>query len=136
MKIAVASDDGTSISAHLGRAAYYVVFNVEEDRVVERLVLPKENFHQHRHREHGDDCHRHSDREHRGTGKRSEEKHRLMFAAVADCQVLIARGMGYGAQRGLQQLGIQPVLTDLVDSDDAVAAFLAGELVNRPDRVH
>jgi len=59
-----------------------------------------------------------------------------MMETIQDCHVLLAGGMGQGARANLVELGIQPVLTDLHTIDDAVAAFLAGTLVDRADRLH
>ena len=36
MKIAAVTDDGKTISAHFGRARYYVVVTVEDGKVTER----------------------------------------------------------------------------------------------------
>ena len=66
----------------------------------------------------------------------SQDKHRVMFAAVEGCDALIARGMGMGAFRNLEQLGVKPMLTELHDIQEAVAAYIAGDLVDRPERVH
>jgi predicted Fe-Mo cluster-binding NifX family protein len=146
MKIAIVSDDGHTISAHLGRAEYYVVVQVEDGSITDRQLIRKGNFHAQRGEEHG--CcghdqnshdhagHSHANHEQHGLGEHSEDKHRSMFAPIADCQILIARGMGMGAQRGLQQVGIQPILTEIEGIDDALQAHLAGALENHPERVH
>lgn len=136
MKIAFVSDDGKTISAHLGRAAYYVIVQVEDGQILSRQLLHKGDFHAQREEKHGCGSHDHADREHRGLGEHAEEKHSSMFASIVDCDLLIARGMGYGAKRGLQQLGIQPLLTDIRDIDQALQAYLAGRLEEHPERVH
>lgn len=136
MKIALVSDDGNTISAHLGRAAYYVIVQVEGGLITNRQLLHKGDFHAQNSGEHDCGCHDHTDREHRGLGQHAEDKHASMFTPIADCELLIARGMGYGAQRGLQQLGIQPILTDIRDIDEALDAYLLGQLQNHPERVH
>ncbi len=59
-----------------------------------------------------------------------------MAQAIADCQVLLSRGMGWGAQESLRQAGIQVVMTDLADIPEAVGAYLAGTLVERTDLLH
>jgi predicted Fe-Mo cluster-binding NifX family protein len=41
MKIAAVSDDGTTISAHFGRAPFYVVVTVEDGRIVARETRDK-----------------------------------------------------------------------------------------------
>jgi hypothetical protein len=59
-----------------------------------------------------------------------------MFANITDCDVLLARGMGKGAQIGLLQTGLKPILTDISEIDVAVQAFIDGTIVDNPDRVH
>jgi predicted Fe-Mo cluster-binding NifX family protein len=59
-----------------------------------------------------------------------------MTAPLAGVSVLVARGMGMGAQQHLMAEGIEPVLTDLHTIDEAVEHFLAGTLVNNPRRLH
>jgi len=134
MKIAFVTDDGLALSAHLGRALFYVVVTLEDGKELDRVLVPKEDFHSaHEHGEH----HQHAgDREHRGLGQEAEDNHRRMFAPIADCQVLVARGMCYGAQRGLQQVGIQAILTDTATVNAALDAYIRGELSNQPERVH
>jgi predicted Fe-Mo cluster-binding NifX family protein len=50
--------------------------------------------------------------------------------------VLVARGMGMGAQQHLVASGIQPILTDLHTIDEAVEHYIAGTLVDNPSRLH
>jgi predicted Fe-Mo cluster-binding NifX family protein len=69
-------------------------------------------------------------------GKHAEERHKHMFANIKDCDVLLARGMGRGAQLGLEQTGLKPILTDISDIEMAVKAVIDGTIVDQPDRVH
>jgi len=59
-----------------------------------------------------------------------------MFENITDCDVLLGRGMGRGAQLGLQQIGLKPILTDIAEIDEAVQAVIDGTIVDNPDRVH
>jgi predicted Fe-Mo cluster-binding NifX family protein len=59
-----------------------------------------------------------------------------MAAAIADCQVLLARGMGAGAYQSMAEAGIRPVITDIARIDDAVLAYLAGTLTDHVERLH
>lgn len=132
MKIAVVTDDEKTISAHFGRAQYYVVFTVEEDKVITQETRPKANHSQfsgadHHHGEHGDS---------HGMDPDSQRRHGMMMETIADCQVLLARGMGQGAHNNLKERGIQPVLTDIWDMREAVESHLAGTLVENLQRLH
>jgi predicted Fe-Mo cluster-binding NifX family protein len=59
-----------------------------------------------------------------------------MAAAISDCQVLLARGMGAGAYQSVKQAGIRPVVTDIADIDEAVQAYIEGRLVDYSERLH
>ena len=59
-----------------------------------------------------------------------------MAEAIADCQALLCGGMGAGAYESMRHRGIQPVVTDIASIDDAVKAYIAGQIVDRVDRLH
>jgi predicted Fe-Mo cluster-binding NifX family protein len=59
-----------------------------------------------------------------------------MAETIADCQVLIAGGMGWGAFESLRAYGIEPVVTDLSDIRDAAMRYAQGNLRNLMDRLH
>lgn len=134
MKIAVVTDDGRTISQHFGRAPYYAVLTVEEGRVTGQELRDKLG---HAHFVHEEQAgpHQEDPRGH-GFGPASHDRHIRMAQAIADCQVLLSRGMGWGAQESLRQAGIQVVMTDLADIQQAVGAYLAGTLVERTDLLH
>jgi len=58
-----------------------------------------------------------------------------MTAAIADCQMLIARGMGAGAYESMKQAGIRPIVTDIADIDEAVQACIEGRLVDHTEKL-
>jgi len=140
-KLAFVCDDSTTISAHFGRAPYYLVFTVENGAISRRELREKAGHHQaagehhdHEHsHEHGD-CHEHG-HEH-GSGPHAADQHARMIEAIADCQVAIVRGMGRGAYTAMQQASITPFVTDIADPEAAVRAYLAGKLVDLTDRLH
>lgn len=133
MKIAAVSDDGVTISQHFGRAPFYVVVTVEEGRVTGREVREKmghAHFAGEHHHGHGPDPRGH------GFDPAAQSRHARMIAAITDCEILLARGMGAGAYESLRQAGIRPVLTDIARIDDAVQAYLEGRLEDHPERLH
>jgi hypothetical protein len=67
---------------------------------------------------------------------RHGHRHASMAQAIADCQVLLCRGMGYGAYQSMQQFGIVPVVTDEADIEAAVQAYIEGRLQDHPERLH
>jgi predicted Fe-Mo cluster-binding NifX family protein len=59
-----------------------------------------------------------------------------MAETIADCQVLIAGGMGWGAYESLESRNIQPIVTDIRNIDEAVKLYLEGKLPNLMERLH
>jgi predicted Fe-Mo cluster-binding NifX family protein len=131
VKIAAVSDDGVSISPHFGRASHYAVITVEGRQIVKRELRDKLGHSHFVHSETGQ-----ADGQPHGFGPEAEDRHSRMIAAIEDCQVLLARGMGWGARRSLEQAGIQAILTDLADIEAAVKAYLSGDLVDHTELLH
>ena len=134
MKIAAVSEDGVSVSQHFGRAPFYIVVTVEDGRVISHERREKTGHAQFAgHGEaHG---YTHGSRQH-GFDQASQDRHATMAVTISDCQVLLARGMGAGAYQSLQQAGIRPIVTDIANIDEAVAAFTAGTITDHVDRLH
>ena len=137
MKIAAVSEDGVTISQHFGRAPYYVVVTVEDGKIAsreQREKLGHTHFSAEEHGGHGE----HGAGPHQGHGfdSVSQDRHARMAASISDCSVLMARGMGAGAYQSLESAGIRPILTDIPGIDDAVAAYLAGKIVDHKERLH
>jgi predicted Fe-Mo cluster-binding NifX family protein len=131
MKIAVISDDGTAISQHFGRASLYIVFTVEDGKVVNREQREKMG---HRHFA-SSESHEMQEGKH-GYGSDAEAKHGMMAETISDCQVLIVGGMGMGAYEGMQSHNISPIITDVSSIDEAVSLYIAGKLINLKERLH
>jgi predicted Fe-Mo cluster-binding NifX family protein len=134
MKIAAVSEDGVTISQHFGHAPYYVVVTVEDGKIVSREKRDKMGHAKFGGEPH-DDAHGADPRGH-GFDTASQSTHSRMLTAIADCQVLLARGMGAGAYDSMKQAGIRPVVTDIAGIDAAVAAYLAGALTDHTERLH
>jgi predicted Fe-Mo cluster-binding NifX family protein len=128
MKIAIVSDDHQTISAHFGRAQFYEIFTIESGRVIAREAIAR-SFPQllnigtgHAPEPEGEHHHHHD--------------HNAMIDPISDCQALITRGMGMGAHLSLQQHDIQPIITDIWEIQAALDAYLAGTLVDHPEKLH
>ncbi len=144
MKVAVVTDDGTTICPHFGRARHYLVATIEEGKISEQEMRPKVSHHDFlasvqdgADHEHGE--HEHGEHEHgagHGWGAGAQSKHARMFAAIADCSVVLARGMGAGAYAGLQDAGIRPIVTTVLSIDEALRTYLAGQLEDHPEKLH
>ncbi len=131
MKIACITDDGQTISQHFGRAPYYLVFTIENGVITHKEMRDKLG---HRHFAAGEAQTEHGPQH--GTDPASHNRHLSMAQAIADCQVLLCRGMGYGAYQSMQQLGIKPVVTDVSDAEAAALAYAQGKLADHPERLH
>ena len=117
MKIAVATEDGQTVSAHFGHAPYYAVIEIAENRGLEQEMRAKV---------HHDNGRRH------GPGY----SHDSMFASIADCQVLIVGGMGTPAHRAALACGLRVIATGQRDIATAVQAYLDGTLQENPLLIH
>jgi len=135
MKIAAVSEDGVTISQHFGRAPFYVVVTVEDGKIVSREKRDKMGHAQFAGEPHAEAAHGADPRRH-GFDPAAQSRHARMAAAIADCQVLLARGMGAGAYQSMQEAGIRPVVTDLPTIDEAVQTYLAGALEDHVEKLH
>lgn len=131
MKIAAISEDGVTISQHFGRAPLYVVLTVEEGKVVNRETRPKTGHHSFAATEPPP-----VPGERHGYDAGSQAKHQSMAEAIADCQVLLAGGMGWGAYESIRSYNIESIVTDIERIDEAVELYLAGRLPNLMERLH
>jgi predicted Fe-Mo cluster-binding NifX family protein len=132
MKIAAISEDGVNISQHFGRAPFYMVLTIENNEIVSREKRDKMG-----HAQFGGETHAEGE-DPRGHGfdPAAQSRHASMAAAIADCQVLLARGMGAGAYESMRLAGIKPVVTEIAAIDEAVRAYLKGTLVDHTERLH
>ena len=132
MKIAAVSDDGTTISQHFGRANLYVVVEVEDGQVTKTETRPKLGHHDFAGQDHGS----HEPGQRRGHGEGAQARHTSMMEAISDCQTLLARGMGWGAYEALSDMGLDAVITDVTDIQEAAKLHAKGELPNLRERLH
>ena len=102
MKIAVTYENG-AVFQHFGHCAQFKVYEVEDGKVVSSGIVSAE-----------------------GSG------HSALAGLLAGKQidVLICGGIGGGAQAALEEAGIELCAGAAGNADDAVAAYLRGELVN------
>jgi predicted Fe-Mo cluster-binding NifX family protein len=112
MKIAVTSQNRKTITSHAGKCRKFWVYEVEDNSVRDRhlLELPlSQSFHECDH----------------------NAPHPL-----DGIKLLISGSLGLGLQHRLEQMGIVALATAETDPDNAVAAWLAGSLIERPPEAH
>ncbi len=136
MKIAVVTNDGITVSQHFGRSRYYAVADIENGEVADIKLRERGTGHfaaSHSPVEHSH--HNHS--QGHGYGEEAMIRHAAMAQEIADCQVLIAGGMGMGAYESFRAAGLEVILTDREMIEDALRDYLAGKLPNlMEERTH
>jgi predicted Fe-Mo cluster-binding NifX family protein len=125
--IAIATDDGVTVSSHFGRARFYEVLNFSDGKVIKRERREKAEHHSLKSAEGGHD---HHDDEARG------HRHQTMVSPILDCHVVVVRGMGQDAVEHLRRANLLPVLTKLHTIDEVVKAVESGSLDSDPRRIH
>ncbi|PNX48374.1 MAG: hypothetical protein BV457_00745 [Thermoplasmata archaeon M9B1D] len=115
MKVAVATDDKVNIANHFGRALGFVIFEIDENKVINQEY--RENIGKHQ-----EDC--------------GSCDHDTMINNLSDCQVIISYGMGRRIFADLTKNNIQAVVTDEKTVKDAISKFINNDLRNRLDRLH
>jgi predicted Fe-Mo cluster-binding NifX family protein len=130
MKVAVVTDDGKTISQHFGRARYYQVYEIRDGAVVGSERRPKAGHHVEgaSHLEHIGEPHGHSHGD--------AATHNSMLLNIADCEAIIAMGMGWGVYEAMQGEGLKPYITDIESADEAVKAYIEGKLDSHTERLH
>lgn len=143
MKIAVVTDDGQTISRHFGRAKFYAVYTVENGEITHREQVDKPAHGRHARsnakQQPNVNLHEGGDHAHgtgHGTGHNHNHDHADMVNPVRDCDIVLARGMGYGAHNGLSAAGIRPIITDIASIEDAVMACANNTIVDHPEKLH
>jgi predicted Fe-Mo cluster-binding NifX family protein len=109
-----------------------VVLTVEGNEIVDSETRPKAGHHSFAAQEHP----KLAPGERHGYDAGSQAKHKSMAETIADCEVLIAGGMGWGAYESLKGYGIRPIVTDVGDIREAALRCAKGDLPDLMERVH
>lgn len=119
MKVAIASDDGKVIASHFGRTLGFVIA-VIENREVQIKEYRQNTFTGHARGLAGAGC--------------GADRHGPILEALKDCQVVVSRGMGYRIYEDLKNAAIEVYLSDEIEVDAALNAYIQGKLTDRPER--
>lgn len=120
--------DGT-LSAHFGQAPHVVIVTIEDGHEVSRETRPKPHNPPHEHHEH-DHAQGH------GRGHGHDHDHPGKFSPLADCQMMIVRGIGQPAAAHAERLGVALYAVAEKTVDEALGAYLEGKLSHDPRRIH
>ncbi|MFZ2413809.1 MAG: NifB/NifX family molybdenum-iron cluster-binding protein [Candidatus Cryosericum sp.] len=121
-RIALPTDDGTTLCQHFGRAHYYKVVEITDGKIVSTELRDKFAH------VHGEEHHGESEPSH-------EEVHGRMADAAHGCNTIIAGGIGGGAMNALTASGYTVMQTDMSSLDEIVESYRAGTLVNLAGKV-
>jgi len=132
MKIAAITDDSKTISQHFGRGAYYLVVTVESNKILKYELRNKLGHAQFSAEGH----HQEKLGEQHGFGPEADHRHGRMIEAIIDCEAVICGGMGRGAYESMKARNIRPVVTDIVDIEEAILAYANGQIVDHVERLH
>lgn len=120
MRIAIATDDGTNVAAHTGRCRSFAIFDVE-GQAAKQVELRANRFTTHAQGqcEGGTEVAAHAHHQHSHAG---------LLAALADCRVLVARGMGPRLHADLAAHGIDAYVCDVLRVAEAATRYARGAL--------
>lgn len=130
MKIAIVTVDGKTVSQHFGRSPYYAICTIENQEVIKKEILERGTGHFAKGQQNHDQTQEHDHSQGHGFGAGNDQKHDEMAQEIADCQVLVAGGMGRGAYQRFFMNGINVIMTDERDIDTAVQRYIDGNLPN------
>ncbi len=118
MKVAVASSNGSAISKHFGRSAYFIIYTIENSELLER-ELRKNVFTAHAAGHH----------ENHGRGNNKHHSHQGIISALHDCEAVLCFGMGMRVAADLKANNIKTfVLENDCTPDEAVSLYQKGLL--------
>lgn len=122
MKLAVASRNEKTVAAHFGGATCYVVFTLEGGQITSREIREKP-------------AHQGSGRGTAQPGEHGRQRRTLGAALrpIFDCDLVVAREMGASAYEGIQEAGLQPLITNIENVDEVAKACVEGRLVNHSE---
>jgi len=117
VRIGIATDDGTIVAAHTGRCAGVVVFDISAATASRRELRPNDLAPYLRGR-----CVAEPD----GEASPGKEPHSRFARLLADCQVLITRGIGPRLREDLNRAGIEVHVVSEASVDRAARLYAAG----------
>ena len=142
MKIAVASDDYKTVSGHVGRCRGFIIYEIENGKIVESERRKNSFTHHSRGRQQEEHRYRNSGRgagEGRGRGSGqgagNRQGHQRLAEGLSDCKYLISLGMGWRLVDDLKSEGITPIVTGITNIEEAALKAAGGKLKNVDDGI-
>ncbi|GAB6163657.1 NifB/NifX family molybdenum-iron cluster-binding protein [Desulfothermus naphthae] len=132
MKLAIPTEDKTTISEHFGGAPYFTVVTVEDNKITNKEIREKPGHKDFAGEEHSPQT---SETGRHGIGPVASERHKKIFEVIKDCDLIITGRMGLGAYIDMQGFGMKVIVCDVKDIDGAVSLYLEGKLSHKEDRI-
>lgn len=126
MKIAIPSMDGNSLSMHFGRSRGFIIYTID-NQTISGKEYRNNDFTGHAQGLHHEHNHDH-DPSHQG------HSHIGILNVLADCEIVIAGGMGQRLFSDLTQAGKSIYITSETNPETAVKLFLENKLDSNPEK--
>ena len=118
MKIAIATDDFTTVTGHIGRCNGFIIYEIEDGKISSRTQI--ENiFTNHKIGEH----HRHGEHDHNHS-----QGHSGLAEGLVGCSTLICTAAGWRVVEDLKNNGINVIFTNDDNADSAALKFASNTL--------
>ena len=122
MKIAIPTNDKTTISSHFGRSQGFMIYQVNDQAIIQEKYL-ENTFTRHATGQYNEK-HDHSNQRH---------SHENIFNSLGDCEVVIAGGMGRRLYDDFTAKNVQVYLTQVNDIELALKSYMNNELQSDPE---
>lgn len=129
MKLAIASDDSSTVTGHIGRVRGFLIFSIADGQIISKEY--RQNLFTH-HRitnnceepEEEQAHHKHG----QPFGKEHSHGHGKLAEGLKDCSHLICHGAGWRVVEDLKKVGIEVIFTTETDAVAAAIKYSKGEL--------
>jgi len=119
MKIAVATNDNSTVAGHVGRCRAFLIYQTDGSNIQSKEV--RENSFTHHGQKNG------GGEEHHGEGQ--GHGHQNLIEGLKDCEVLIFNHGGWRLIEDMKAHNITPILTNEEIAESAVLKHIKGELI-------
>ena len=122
-KVAIATNDQKTVTAHIGRCRSFVVVDIASGKVTGRETRANTFTHHRMMNEH---------HQHHGHGE-GHHSHQGLINGLSDCDYMISSGGGWRVVEDLRRNNIETLFTDVKSIDEAVEKLINGQLINQDD---
>jgi predicted Fe-Mo cluster-binding NifX family protein len=119
MKILMPSDDGKLISSHFGRTRGFLIFEIQDNKILKKDYILNTIT------GHGRGMHE--------SGSHNYSSHAGIIEALEDVQIVISHGMGRRLYEDLKNAGKEVYVTDTINPEEAIDLYLNGKLISIED---